>query len=474
MMNIRINRYTFNVNDNSHIIRVCYNQPFCGKYHPFDTRAEDSHYISEQGYSFLGDIDSITQKNCIDSIESQLKFHRHIRFIYQRLIMIHNGVVIWENKRETHREKNYFKGFVLHALCGEFIAEEHKCGYNITNSGICADEVYIWDSCDYALGRALNFSRKNPKNYCLLSGISFDYNELIKGVAVPPWAISDLKTNIMENLINPYDKKHIIYNTEMFFSYFNTLTRNEKKNFINKYPEPEQWRNWYASEGTHKNTDITKQYNEYLSRIEEKKSKLEAVSSTVEITVPKRREIPENEADEEFDESDYEVAKEIFFSYNGSLADMCADDVMEAYLEFEVPRIVEKKWFKELTEMWLENISKSENCLKSAIEIVNTIHRDNDFVLMKKYAAAFESSYFLIDSYEFLTICEMTFEKINYEKYGKKEEFIFFLDEFENFIAETVERKNIRCINDDISENEIRKKFALMLKKIMEWQTADE
>jgi hypothetical protein len=469
MMNIRINKYAVNLNDNSHIVRVCYKQPFNGRYHPFDTRAAESHYISEQGFSFLGDIDSITQKSCIDNIESQLKFNRHIRFIYQRLLIIHNGVVIWDNKKEPHREKNYFKGFVLHALYGEFIAEEHKCGYNITNSGLCADEVYIWDSCDYALGRALNFSRKNPNNYCLLSGISFDYNELIKDAPVPPWAITELKKNIMKNLIND-DGENVIYNTEAFFNYFNTLTRNEKKKIINNYPEPPEWRNWYASEGSHRNTDVTKQYKEYLQKIEEKKSKLKAVSSSINIV--NNRVLDDTDDETDFEEDDYFDAKEMFFRYNGSLADMCADETMESYIRFEVPKALEKKWTDELTEIWLENISQANDCLKSSAELINAIHRDSNFLLMKKFAVAFENSYFLIDSYEFLTICEMVLEKINYEKYGRKREFIFLLDEFENFIAETVERKNIKCVRNDISENEIRIRFALMLKKIMQWQTA--
>ncbi len=460
MLNIKISKNSVNSTDSVRLIKVKYQQPVNGKYHPFDTRAEEKHYISENGFSFLGDIDTITRRECIEEIESQLGLNRHIRFIYQRLLIVHNGMIVWDTIRDRNYGKDYFKGFVIHALYGDFIVGEHKYGYNITNTGMCADEVYIWENCDIALSRALNFSKSHPENYCLLAGINFDYNEVFEGAKVPPWAIAEVDEEIMTSLVSARGRK-FIYNTDAFFDYFNTLTRKEKKALIKQYPEPEKWRNWYSVQGAHQVVDITKAYKVYTEKCEERKAKRQLIS------VPPNRSEKKNEDLKVIDENEYMDAKEIFVNHNGSLADMCADETVEKYMGYGVPKLLEQKWIEELIEIWLENISEMHDSIRSCSEILNIVHKDNKFELITQFADALEKSYFLMDENEFINICEMITERLDYNKFSDCDEYFYLLDKLEVFTSEIIERKNE---TDDAKTVKARGKLAKMLQSIMLWQ----
>ncbi len=459
MINIKISKNSVNSTDSIRLIKVKYQQPVDGKYHPFDTRAEEKHYISENGFSFLGDIDTITRRECIEEIESQLGLNRHIRFIYQRLLIVHNGMIVWDSTKGKSYGKDYFKGFVIHALYGEFIVGEHKYGYNVTNTGMCADEVYIWDSCDIALSRALNYSRSHPENYCLLSGINFDYNEVFEGLKVPPWAIAEADEEIMTSLISARGRK-FIYNTDAFFDYFNTLTKREKREFIKQFPEPEKWKNWYGVEGSHQIVDITRQYRIYLEKQEERKIR------NLRIVSPVKNERKSEDLDI-IDEENYIEAKELFVNHNGSLADMCTDETVEQYMSYCVPKVLENKWTEELVEIWLENISELNNAIRSASEILSIIHKDNNYKLIAEFGEALEKSYFLMEENDFINICEMVTEKLNYNKFSDCEEFFELLDRIEVFSAEIIERTNE---TDDLKTVRARNKLANILQKIMKWQ----
>ena len=96
-MDIKINQNEIDFAENCRIIKVHYNQPPHGQFHPFDTRTKESHYISEGGYSYLSDIDSITTKECMQNIQSQISSNKYIRFIYQRLLIINDGIIIWDD-----------------------------------------------------------------------------------------------------------------------------------------------------------------------------------------------------------------------------------------------------------------------------------------------------------------------------------------------------------------------------------------
>lgn len=461
MLNIRISQYAINTVDNCRLIKVKYKQPEGGIFHPFDTRAEECNYISESGFSFLGNLDNLTRPECIAGIEKQLGENRRVRHIYQRILIVKNGIIVWENKNSHSHEKDFFKGFVVHALYGEYIPNEHKYGYNITESDMSGEEIYVWETCDYALGRAINFSRKNPDNYCLLSGINFDYNEAIRGSAAPPWCISQLSTPILKGLIlNKGDK--VIYNTDVFFGFFKSLTNQEKSDFTKKFPETEKWINWYATDGCHKNIDITEQYNLYVRKLKEKRNVVVSVSNTLSADHN-----PDNPPI--IDEAQYQKARNMFFSYNGSLADMCADGSISNYMLYHVPKALEKKWTDELCMIWLDDIENTQNISQSVVETVNLIHRDRNLPLIRKFADALDKSYFLIDSYSLLTVMQIIMKKIQPDLFGESEEFRYLMDRMEIFARESLERKMFAC-ECDISETEMGERFSEMLANIREWK----
>lgn len=461
MVNIRISKYSINMVDNCRLIKVRYQQPEGGMFHPFDTRAKENNYISESGFSFLGNLDTITRRECIESIEKQLGENRHVRYIYQRIMIIKNGLIVWENSDRHAHEKDFFKGFAVQALYGEYIPNEHRYGYNITDVDISAEEAYVWDSCDFALGRAIEYTKKNPDNYCLLSGVNFDYHEIIRGSAAPPWCISQLTTPILQGLVQKKGSR-VMYNTDSFFGYFKSLSNSEKDKFIAKYPEIEKWINWYATDGCHKNVDITEQYNLYIQKLNDRKNIVVSVSNTLSADHD-----PDNQL--LIDESMYHKAREMFFEYNGSLTDMCADDTISSYMLFHVPKVLEKKWISELAEIWLDDVRKPQNIAQSAIEIISLIHRDMNTELIRKFADALEKSYFIVDLYVLLTIMEIAMEKIDSEIFGENEEYRYLLDKFEMFASESCESKKKACACD-ISQTEISERFLAILNKIREWK----